>query len=93
MSIPLRRYADDHVRTVVALTSALRLPELASGGSGSGGSGSGGFTSGGFTSGGFVSGGFVSAGEGHPGSGRPGVAGRPSLRRSPTAPERQERTP
>jgi hypothetical protein len=28
MSIPLRRYADDHVRTVVALTAALRLPGL-----------------------------------------------------------------
>ncbi|WP_086723933.1 hypothetical protein [Streptomyces sp. NRRL B-24085] len=28
MSIPLRRYADDHVRTVVAITAALRLPGL-----------------------------------------------------------------
>ncbi|MFK4106274.1 hypothetical protein ACI2L1_40720 [Streptomyces sp. NPDC019531] len=26
MSIPLRHYADDHVRTVVAITAALRLP-------------------------------------------------------------------
>ncbi|MEU0947977.1 hypothetical protein ABZ379_35540 [Streptomyces canus] len=32
MSIPLRRYADDHVRTVVALTTGLRLPGLAYGG-------------------------------------------------------------
>ncbi|MFI6441254.1 hypothetical protein [Streptomyces sp. NPDC050759] len=31
MSIPLRRYADDHVRTVVALTAALRLPTSLSG--------------------------------------------------------------
>ncbi|MGC0335586.1 hypothetical protein [Streptomyces sp. SLBN-8D4] len=32
MSIPLRRYADDHVRTVVALTTGLRLPGLPYGG-------------------------------------------------------------
>ncbi|MFJ8780426.1 MULTISPECIES: hypothetical protein [unclassified Streptomyces] len=34
MSIPLRRYADDHVRTVVAMTAALRLPTSLSGGDG-----------------------------------------------------------
>jgi hypothetical protein len=28
MSTPLRRYADDHVRTVVALTAGLWLPGL-----------------------------------------------------------------
>jgi hypothetical protein len=28
MSTPLRHYADDHVRTVVALTAAMRLPAL-----------------------------------------------------------------
>ncbi|MFG2801097.1 hypothetical protein [Streptomyces pseudovenezuelae] len=32
MSMPLRRYADDHVRTVVALTTGLRLPGLPYGG-------------------------------------------------------------
>lgn len=26
MSMPLRHYADDHVRTVVAVTTGLRLP-------------------------------------------------------------------
>jgi len=31
MSMPLRRYADDHVRTVVAMTTGLRLPALAYG--------------------------------------------------------------
>ncbi|MFF1308422.1 hypothetical protein [Streptomyces sp. NPDC058307] len=34
MSTPLRRYADDHVRTVVAMTAALRLPGLRYGGGG-----------------------------------------------------------
>lgn len=34
MSIPLRHYADDHVRTVVAVTAALRMPELPYGGEG-----------------------------------------------------------
>lgn len=34
MSIPLRRYADDHVRTLVAITAALRLPGLQYGGEG-----------------------------------------------------------
>ena len=28
MSMPLRHYADDHVRTVVAVTTGLRLPAL-----------------------------------------------------------------
>jgi hypothetical protein len=32
MSIPLRRYADDHVRTVVAMAAALRLPTSLPGG-------------------------------------------------------------
>ncbi|MEU9171732.1 hypothetical protein AB0D34_28740 [Streptomyces sp. NPDC048420] len=32
MSIPLRRYADDHVRTVVAVTAAPRLPASLLGG-------------------------------------------------------------
>ncbi|WP_406129524.1 hypothetical protein OHQ89_48575 [Streptomyces canus] len=34
MSIPLRRYADDHVGTVVAMTAALRLPASLSRGQG-----------------------------------------------------------
>lgn len=34
MSIPLRRYADDHVRTVVAMAASLRLPTSLSGGEG-----------------------------------------------------------
>jgi hypothetical protein len=38
MSIPLRRYADDHVRTVVAITAGLRLPGLPNGGEGRPGS-------------------------------------------------------
>ncbi|MFL5995345.1 MAG: hypothetical protein ACJ736_13720 [Streptomyces sp.] len=37
MSIPLRRYADDHVRTVVAMTAALRLPMSPSDGAGGAG--------------------------------------------------------
>ncbi|MET7732248.1 hypothetical protein ABZT02_12865 [Streptomyces sp. NPDC005402] len=32
MSNPLRHYADDHVRTVVAVTAGLRLPGLPYGG-------------------------------------------------------------
>ncbi|WP_328785078.1 hypothetical protein OHT68_45275 [Streptomyces canus] len=34
MSIPLRRHADDHVGTVVAMTAALRLPASLSRGQG-----------------------------------------------------------